>query len=416
MKPSLSFFAAALLLALAACTPPSGRPAPVASPAYKSPPIMSDEGQSVSKGIISPQAKSIKVALLIPLSGESVAVGNAMFDAASMALYDSYVATPSDDIRTQIILLPKDTGNTPAGAVRAAKEALEQGTSFIIGPLFSQSVSAVAPLIREANVDMLTFSNNRAVAGNQVYVFGFLPEQQVGRIAEYAYLHKYQRVALLAPNDAYGQKVREALAEAYAQKGGLVSPSELYAPSQANIDAAVSRLATSLSTTPEERRFQAIFIADGGSQLKNIVTALKKTNIDLTKIKLLGTGLWDDPAIANIPEMHGAWFPSSPPDVYQDFETHFIAVYGYKPIRLASLAYDAVSLATMLAMPHVENGINAASLTDPRGYQSPANGLFRLRPDGTSERKLAVMEVTPSRFKVVEPALKQFDIIKSFPK
>lgn len=360
------------------------------------------------KGVIPDNAPALKVALLLPLSGDSMAVGNAMMDAATMAISDSYLTVPSEQIKAQVILMPKDTVNRPADAVAAAQQALDQGASFVVGPLFSQSVTAVAPILRERGVHMLTFSNNRAVAGNGVYLFGFMPEEQVMRMSEYAYLHNMTRVALLAPNDVYGEKVKKTLSESYARKGGTVAPAELYSPSPANIDAAVGRLAQAYQNTPEDRRFQAIFIADGGNQLKNLISSLKRSKIDLSKIKLLGTGLWDDAEIAQMPELEGAWFPSSPPDSYQVFEKRFVATYGYKPVRLASLAYDAVTLVATIAMANPGAAITPESLTIPGGYMSPANGLFRLNADGTSERRLAIMEVSGGKFKVIDPALRNF--------
>lgn len=411
MKHILPSLAALAVLFLAACdgaqqsSPP---PAPKAV-AASSPKTVRAENQAAVKGAIPAGTPAIKVALLLPLSGDSAAVGNAMLDAATMALYDSYLAVPSDRIRSQIILMPKDTGSTPAEAVHAAKQAIEQGATFIVGPLFSQSVSAIAPLAREKKIPILAFSNNKAVAGNGVYLFGFLPEQHVKRVADHAFLHGVQRAALLAPNDSYGQKIQETLSGAYLKKGGLLTPTELYAPSPTNIDAAASRMATTYNNTPEERRFQAIFIADGGSQLRNIVSSLKKTNIDLNKIKLIGVGLWEDPELAKIADLSGAWFSTSPPDDTADFERRFMSSYAYKPTRLASLAYDAIIALTTVTRSSAETSVSMSALLDPQGFLSPANGLFRLKPDGTNERRLTMMEVTPAGFKVIDPARKMFE-------
>ena len=395
-----------LCLVAAACAPQ--KPAPKRTPLPPAPPMVTDAPEVERKGDIPPQAPRIKVALLLPLSGESASVGNAMFDAATLALHDTYMRAPSSAIRTQVVLLPKDTGNTPAEATRAARTAIEQGANFIVGPLFSQTVGHIEPVARERGVPMLTFSNNKAIAKPSVFTFGFLPEQQILRMAEYAYLQKYTRIAVLAPNDAYGEKVKDLLTDTYAQKGGMVSPGELYASSPANIDAAVSRLASAYNSVPEERRFQAIFIADGGYQPKNIIKSLKKTSIDLSKIKLLGTGQWDDPEIQKIPELQGAWFTSASHEPYRIFENRFQTTYGYKPVRLASLAYDALTLIAELGMQSPGSDINLAALTDPRGYIGPANGLFRLRPDGTSERKLAVMEIQDARFVILDPSERAF--------
>lgn len=409
MKRSFSILIAAGLLALTGCVPPQKtQTTTMPHPRISDAPLMAPEKPVPTRGVIPPGTPAVKVALLVPLSGDSLSVGTAMLDAANMALYDSYLTVPSHEIRSQIILLPKDTGNTAADAARVTRQAIEQGASFIIGPLFSQSVAYVQPIAAAAGVPMLTFSNTREVAKPGTFVFGFLPEQQVQRIADYAFLQNLRRVALLAPNDAYGQRIQENLTGVYAKKGGAVSPAELYAPSPANIDAAVARLASYNEANPDQP-FQAIFIADSGHQLKNIIASLKKTNIDLNTIKLLGTGLWDDPSISKIPELSGAWFSSSNPAIAQSFEQRFQVLYGYKPIRLASLAYDAVSLITRISMHSPDTKINMVALTGMNGFASPANGLVRLHSNGLNERKLAILEVTPRGFRVIDQAAQSFD-------
>ncbi len=404
LKNSISLLSSLLLLA--ACVPQPQSQGHMAKRGEKNAPILEKSTEDLSRGAIPADAPTVKVALLVPLTGEVASVGNSLFDAATLALYDSYLNVPSNQIHAQLIVMPKNTGVTTTEIKKSAQEAIEQGATFVIGPVFSQSVSAVKPILKEKKIGIISFSNNKAVAEPGVYTFGFLPEQQVERIAEYAYLNKLQRVALLAPNDAYGEKVRVTLSEIYLKKGGQIAAMELYAPSQNNIDAAVSRIAGAYNNSPEDRRFQAIFIADGGNQIRNILKAIHKNNLNLKKIKILGTGIWDDEALTKISDLDGAWFPSSPPELFDNFSSRFNTTYGYKPVRLAGLAYDAVTIAAQIAISG--NTINSASLTDPRGFNTPASGLVRLLPSGYSDRKLAIMEITPDGFKVIDPAEKKF--------
>jgi len=399
------------LLSLSSCitveaVPTAGGPT-VLAPA---PPLMKAESSAKEGGIgmIPANATPIKVGILLPLSGDSAALGNAMLDAATLALYDEYMSVPSSQIKSQIILIPHDTGNSANSAAQAASEVVKDGATFIIGPLFAQAVTAMKPLVKEAKIPVISFSNNRVVAEPNIYTYGYLPEQQISRIAEYAYLHGFQRVGLLAPNDAYGQKVRDELSSTYSQKGGFVSPAELYAPSANNIDAAVTRMMAAYQNTSDERKFQAIFIADSGFSMKNIIKSLRRNNLDFKKIKILGAGLWDDPDLVQIPELDGAVFPGTPAENFQKFNERFMAMYGYKPSRLASLSYDAVSLLVRISLNSASPRIDASKIPNPDGFIAPANNLYRLLPDGSSERKLAILQVTPQGFKVVEPATKSF--------
>jgi ABC-type branched-subunit amino acid transport system substrate-binding protein len=79
-------------------------------------------------------------------------------------------------------------------------------------------------------------------------------------------------------------------------------------------------------------------------------------------------------------------------------------VYGAAPPQLASLAYDAVSLVALLSTGKPYSRFTVQALTDPNGF-SGVDGIFRFRPDGTSERGLAVMSIDPDgQFRVVSPA------------
>ncbi len=290
MKPTLYVFIGALLL-ISSC----GAPAPkIKNPMAKAANTPLIKEQVANKdgmiGVIPDSATPIKVGLLLPLSGDSAAVGNAMLDAAMLALNDEYMSVPSSHIKSQIILMPKDTGNSANSAAAAAEAVINDGASVIAGPLFSQAVTAMKPVVKAKNIPVISFSNNKVVAEPNIFTYGYLPEQQVSHIAEYAYLYNFQRVALLAPNDAYGQKVRDELSTIYSKKGGFVAPVELYAPSQANIEAAVARLMAAYNNTSGEKKFQALFLADSGYNIKNIVTALEKNNFDFSKIKFLVLG------------------------------------------------------------------------------------------------------------------------------
>ncbi len=408
MKPTLYFFIAALMV-LSSCGAPSPKiKKPMA--ASSTAPIMKEQlaNKDGMIGVIPDGATPIKIGLLLPLSGDSATVGNSMLDAAMLALNDQYMSVPSEHIQSQIILMPKDTGNSANSAAAAAEAVINDGANFIVGPLFSQAVTAMKPIVKARNVPVISFSNNKVVAEPNIFTYGYLPEQQVSHIAEYAYLYNFQRVALLAPNDAYGQKVRDELSTIYSKKGGFVSPVELYAPSQANIDAAVARLMAGYNNTSNDKRFQALFLADSGYNIKNIVTALDRNNFDFSKIKIFGSGLWDDPEISNNTQLLGAWFPGAPQEPFHVFEKRFTAAYGYKPTRLASLSYDVISLLVSVSMDSKSDIIDVQKLLNKDGQIGPANGLYRLLPDGGSERKLSIMEITPTGFKVVEPSLKTF--------
>jgi len=152
-----------------------------------------------------------------------------------------------------------------------------------------------------------------------------------------------------------------------------------------------------------------LFIAEGGGKLKTLTETLVANGVDSAHVQLLGTGLWDDTDVLKWPSLNGGWFASSPPEKYHAFEQHFVATFGYRPERRASLSYDAVALAATMAIAADGKGFPKSIIIDPVGFSGPANGIFRFHDDGTIDRGLSVLMVTPAGFKTVDPSPTMFN-------
>lgn len=348
-----------------------------------------------------PNEKVVKIGLLVPLTGDASKVGTALLDAATMALMDKYGAQDNGPIR--VVLVPKDTQNTPAGAAEAARQVLASGAQLIVGPLYSTQVASVAEVARQYGVNVLTFSNNPEVAGGNVYVFGFLADQQVKRIVNYALNQNLTRIALLAPKDAYGQTVQKTARQVLAG-ANLSLAAETYFNPAGMPGAEVETLAAAHAQTP----FSAMLLPVTGQTLQTTVQALAAKGVAQPNLRLLGTGVWDEAPLLRSGALTGGWFASSPPDRFSAYSARFKENFGYAPPRISALAYDALALASALASHSADGRISAAAVTESSGYNGPVNGIFRCLKSGICERGLAVMEVTGNGAKVIDPAPSSF--------
>ncbi len=345
--------------------------------------------------------RTVKVGLLIPLSGRSAPLGNALRDAGILALFDKYSALPPQAAATKVELITKDTKGTPEGARQAAAEAVNEGAQIIIGPLFGASVEALKPLAATGKITVLSFSNSVEVGGNGVYVMGFNPKEQTQRVAQYTYMQDKNRIAVMAPNDAYGRTVVKAAEQSANLLGRKVSPVVEYATNALSVEADVAKLMAQGSDNGRPS-FDALLLPEGGDKLGPILASLAQQNITPQTLQFIGTGLWDDRDIIRQYNLNGAWLASGPPQLYTAFEQRFVNTYNYKPPRIASLAYDGVALAATLAL--TSNDFRRTTIEAAGGYSGPANGIFRFLPNGQVERGLAVLRVNNGRFDVVDPA------------
>jgi branched-chain amino acid transport system substrate-binding protein len=337
----------------------------------------------------------VKAGLILPLtaSGNAGIAGQSMRNAAEMAVAE--FNSPN------IQLLVKDDGGTADAARQSAQQALDEGAEIILGPLFAQSVSVVGQVARSRNIPVIAFSTDTNVASGGVYLLSFLPESDVDRIVQYAAATGKRSFAALIPDNPYGTVVEAAFKQAVARRNGQLVALERYPHDPAGAAAPIKTVAQAAV------RADALFIPDGGDTVPGIVAGLANGGVNLKKVQLLGTGLWDDQRISSNPSLDGGWYAAPDGAGYRGFAERDRARYRQEPTRTATLAYDAVALIAALVKTQGAQRFSTAVLTNPSGFTG-IDGLFRFRADGTNERGLAVLKVTPSGSQIIAPPPKSF--------
>jgi ABC-type branched-subunit amino acid transport system substrate-binding protein len=337
----------------------------------------------------------VKAGLILPMSaaGNAGVAGMAMRNAAEMAL--------SEFNGANVQLLVLDDAGNPDTARQVAQQAIDQGAEIILGPLFAQSVSAVGSVARARNIPVIAFSTDTNVASSGIYLLSFLPETDVERIVQYAFSTGKHSYAALIPDNPYGSVVEAAFRQAVARRNGQVVAIEHYPHDKAGMANPVRAIAQAAV------RAEAIFIPDGGDAVPDVVQGLVSNGVNTKKTQLLGTGLWDDPRISSAPGLDGGWYAAPDGTGYRAFAERYRSRYRQEPVRTSTLAYDAVALIAALVKTQGAQRFSQPVLTNPSGFTG-IDGLFRFRQDGTNDRGLAVLRVTPTGTQIISPSPKAF--------
>lgn len=398
--------------------------------------IETADDETTIDALIVEQIDEIKIGLILPLSGEAADTGNALLDAVTLAMAD--LKDP------RLHLFPADSMGTPEGAAAAARKLIEQDVSIVIGPLFSQSVEGAAPLLREANINLLSFSNNQIIAGNGTYITGFTPDQEIQRIVRYAKAQGYDKFAALIPEGPYGDEVLESLSntvletqssitglESYVQDADLINEParrladydrrrKAYLDEVNYLEGLDDDLADEILKDYKNREtlggvsFEALLLPEGGALLKSLAPVLPFYEIHPENIKFLGTGLWDDLSLTREPPLMNGWFASIPREGLIRFNTRFEELFGYVPPRIAALGYDIAALVGVMARdPRPSYRFNREQIENPNGYQG-FTGVFRFTQNGLTERQLAVMMITEDGIETIDPALTTFEPLRQY--
>ncbi len=337
----------------------------------------------------------IRVGMILPLSGQ----GNAGVAAASMknAAEMALAEFKNPDIQ----LLVKDDAGNPQTAQAAAQQALNEGAEIILGPLFAQSVRAVAQVARPRGIPMIAFSTDASVAARGVYLLSFLPETDVKRIVDYAATHRRRSFAALIPDNAYGAVVQAAFQQEVPRRGGRVVVLEKYPLDPSRIADPVHRVAQAAT------QVDSLFIPDGADSVVQVVQALAADRVNLRRLQLLGTGLWEDPRIFSDKLLQGGLYAAPESSGFRNFSARYRGRFGQDPVRTATLAYDAVALVAALVKTQGAQRFSEQVLTNASGFAG-VDGIFRFLPDGTNERGLAVLRVGSTGGQVVSPPPRAF--------
>ncbi|MBS0523055.1 MAG: penicillin-binding protein activator [Proteobacteria bacterium] len=378
MRPLLALATIAFLLG--ACTESPQRSTPLPPPKPTGP----------VAGSPTTASGKARIALLLPLSGRSAAIGQSMQQAAELALFNTGAK--------ELALAAYDAGESGDATIQAYKRAQADGCALILGPLFGASATALAPLRRTDHTNIISFSNDESVAQPGLWVMGIAAPPQVRRVVDYTASTGIKRFAVLSPRSTYGEQMARTLESRVATRGGTVVASESY-DEGSDISIAAKRLA---DATRGEGKL-AILLPIAPPRLNTVLASLSANGVDPKSVQLIGTGVWDVPGIGSDPLLRGAWYAAPDPALRADFERKYVATYGRPPHRLATLAYDAVSLAAQLARLKPGGDFSAEAIANPNGW-SGVDGVFRLLPDGRTERALAVIEVQGDRRVVVSPA------------
>jgi ABC-type branched-subunit amino acid transport system substrate-binding protein len=360
-------------------------------------------GQPLTTATTVAPGETIRIGMLLPLSGSGTAgkLAGDLKQAGELALFEMN--------RPDVQLLPKDSLGTPDGARAAAGAAISEGAELIVGPLFAAEVQGVKDLAAQARVPVIAFSSDRNAAGNGTYLLSFLPGADAVRAVTYAAGMGLSPMAALIPATSYGDLVEAAFRETAKQLGVKVAVVERYPLEAGAMVGPVQRLKAEIESVARSKMaIRAVLVPGGQEVMPALAPMLAYHQIGgPSGQQLLGTSGWDYPTVTQEQALQGAWFAAPDPTGWNGFTQRYAKTFGASPTRIASLGYDAVSLA--IATSAGPRGLRflPETLTRASGFAG-VDGLFRLRADGTAERSFAMLGIGAGGISVVDPAPSTF--------
>ena len=342
--------------------------------------------------------EAVPVALLVPKTAPNGAI-------VAQSLENSALLAVEDLGSIKISLQVYDTIGTPDGAAEAARLAIQDGAKIILGPLFAENARAVGQVAAASGINVLTFSNNPAVAGGNVFILGNTFQTTADRLVEYALSQGKNDIFIVYADDPAERVGADAIERAARKAGANVLGVQSFALSQQGVVDAIPSIANSFLAYGAD----TMFVTSGNSgALPFLAALLPEYGIDRDTAQFIGLQRLDVPSSAlSLKGLQGAWFATPAPVLAQQFSRRYAGAYSTQPNPIASLAYDGIAAIGALVAQGKSNALQTGALTQRAGFAG-VNGPFRLLRNGTNERGLAVAQVENNQVIVIDPAPTSF--------
>lgn len=295
------------------------------------------------------------------------------------------------------------TGGQPGQAQAAAVRAIDEGAKIILGPVFAQEANAVGAAAAARGINVLSFSNNPAIAGGNVFILGPTFQNTAQRLGSFAVRQGKGRILIVNDQNAAGEAGAAAIRQGVAAAGGSVVGAQAYEFSQNGIVQAVPAITAAARSSGADALF---LTADTAGALPLLTQLLRDNGMGGTQF--IGLTRWDIPqATLALPGVQEGWFALPDPALFDQFTFRYATAYGEPPHPIAGLAYDGIAAIGALVKQGQSGALTGAALTQAQGFVG-VGGIFRLRSDGTNERGLAVARISNNQVVVIEPAPRSF--------
>jgi len=195
-----------------------------------------------------------QLALLLPLSGDNAAAG----DAVRHGFFGAYFAAAGAlDVPQEVRIY-----DTAAPGTDAYGTAVADGAEFVVGPLLRPRVSGLAGgALLPVPVLALNYLPDGMAAPPAMFQFALSPEDEAVAAAERALADGHRHALALVPRNDWGRRLANAFAQAFEAGGGTLLEARDYEPAKQDFSFEIENL---LLLSQSVQRYQRLRANIGG--------------------------------------------------------------------------------------------------------------------------------------------------------
>ena len=310
--------------------------------------------------------ETIKIGLLVPLSGENKKIGESIINTTRMAL--------NSIDNNKIVVYPRDSKSDPDEALMVSKNLNEKyGVKIIIGPVFNETALYLNEL---PNITFLSFTNKLENNHKNVISTGVNALSQMIAIKKFLSLKDYNKTLYLIPNSKFKNEIQNAISSAnikikkkfiYDTDPTLLTAQiekiTKYPQRKQNLLDEIKRVENSNDQNKEKKienlkmrdtiggiDFDSVVMSDFDEGLKSLATSLLYTDVSSKRVAYVTLNQWFDKSLINEEALQPIYFPSVNKENYEKFISDYKKEFKEIPNHISFLSYDLTGLVYYLLL------------------------------------------------------------------
>ena len=333
-------------------------------------------------------AATVKIGMLTPTSGDLAVYGQAVLNAALMAVEEINEAGGVNGSPVELVYY--DNEGDPTKSLTLFNRLVDEDEIVaLVGPVISGTSLVVGPLADEMGIPMLSpTATHPEVTPGLDYVFRacYIDPYQGRVVAKFAAENLGAEKAVIFRNVSNDYSI--GLADAFsAAFSGEIAADEGYTSEDNDFKAIIAKIA--------DENPDVIFLPDYFNVVGLIAKQLEEAGVEAT---LLGGDGWDGIQADYAEVIEGNYFANhyattdeSP--VVQGFISHYEEVYSETPNALAALSYDATKV--MAAAIETAGSTDGAAIRDALAAtnQDAVCGQITFDEDGNTVKAISIITI-----------------------
>ena len=353
--------------------------------------------------------ETLKIGVLLPLSGQFQDVGQSFLKAIQLALFDIG--------NKNIKIYPKDNKANALDTYRSAKEFEELGIKIVIGPIFFESLERLNEI---NNITFISLTNKTQKIPKNTIAFGININSQIEVLKKYFDEIKISNTLFLSPKSQFinqteiitNSKLKFYKVFAYDTNAkkitGEIEKITNYRERKKDLERRIKILEKSdLYKHKEELKileqrhtlgkvnFDSVFVVDFGERLKSVLTSFMFSDISGKDINFFTLNQWFDETLFNENALQNLHFPAIDFDNLKKFKKKYLDTFEEEPSDLSILAYDALGLIYYCWFNN-DAQFKPDQLYNKNGFKG-LHGEFIIK-DNLSKHQLKIYKVSEKKF------------------